>query len=180
MRTFISTRSARILCWGTSEQSITSQIIKLHTDPQRHCASAAAVGLRAAASAWFLLWFPSCAGPAESKSRQGEGFNSHRGYPKTKDNWIPCAFDKLGDTNIPMSPIMCCWDRRVGHQLNPVPDPQCTSTSCIWSSHFFVLFSSSTPKSCSEYKTVSPWLLRKMSGNGNGFGKQWYIDREIS
>lgn len=75
---------------------------------------------------------------------------------------------------------MCCWDCRVGHQLNPIPDPQCTTTSCIWSSHFFVLFSISTPKSCSEYQTVSPWLLRKMNGNGYGFGKQWNIDREIS
>lgn len=70
-----------------SVEPISFRILQLHTDPQRQFTSAAAVGSHAAASAWFLLWFPFCAGPAESKANHTRVMGSiPAGATQTKDN----------------------------------------------------------------------------------------------
>lgn len=102
-------------------EPISFVLLQLHTDPQRQFVSAAAVESHTDASASFPLWFPFRAGPAESKSHQGEGFNSCQGISNQRQlrcTWTPHAFVKLRDTNILMSVIMCCWVRRVWQHIN--------------------------------------------------------------
>ncbi len=92
----------------------------------------------------------------QSESHQGDGFSSRWGSSNQRQlhcTWKPCAFDKLWDTNIPMSLIMC-WICRVGQQLNRQPhnDPQFTSSRGIWSSLLCALY---TKTLCFQHQTVS-------------------------
>lgn len=114
-------------------------LFRLHTDPHRQFTSAAAVGSHTAVSAWFPLWLPLCAGPAEGRANHTRA----RGSVPAGDN---CTEHEnhvlLMNCEIQTVPcLLLCTAEFVGQQVKlQTHNDQCTSSSSIWRSLLCALF----------------------------------------